>query len=254
MTLFTPLAAGNPFVMAYLESDWLGKAIFWGLFLLSALCWTLLLHKCWLYFQVRKLSKEFSALFSEKEPFQLQFNRPVKEGFLEVPHPFFEIYKSVKQKTLQMINRNHFFAPQTDHPLFLSEADLGLLESHAYSVIATQMKGLERHLFILSTIMTLAPFLGLLGTVWGILLTFSQLQTKGFSTSNSAMLAGLSMALATTVIGLIVAIPALIGYNYLKNAGREYRREMEDFSHLLLTTVELQYRKPDHAQKTSVPS
>jgi len=111
---------------------------------------------------------------------------------------------------------------------------------------------LEKNLFVLSTIVTLGPFLGLLGTVWGILLTFSELHSRGISSSNAAMLAGLSMALATTVIGLVVAIPAVIGYNYIKNAGREYLREMEDFSQVLLSTLELQYRKPDHAQKNSI--
>ena len=95
---------------------------------------------------------------------------------------------------------------------------------------------------------TLAPFLGLLGTVWGILLTFSQIEAKGMSGSNTGMLAGLSLALATTVVGLLVAIPALVGYNYLRNWLREYRREAEEFSHLLLTSVELQYRKPQDAK------
>ncbi len=67
------------------------------------------------------------------------------------------------------------------------------------------------------------------------------------------MLSGLSLALATTVIGLVVAIPALVGYNYLKNGGREYRRDLEDFAHLLLTSVELHYRRPIDA-KTAPPS
>lgn len=202
-------------------------------------------------YQVRKLSNEFTNLFSEKEPLSLQFNRP-KGHLLEVPHPFFEIYKALKQKTLQVISRNHFFAPNAETTL--SEADLGLIESQVQSALATQNKVLEKNLFILSTIVTLGPFLGLLGTVWGILLTFSELHSRGISSSNAAMLTGLSMALATTVIGLVIAIPALVGYNYLKNATREYRRDMENFSQLLLATVELQYRKPDHAQKISIPN
>lgn len=238
------LAVGNPFIGAYLQSDWLGKSIFWGLFLLSALSWTVLIHRCWIFFQVRRLSAHFASLFSEKEPFGLQFTHPLKEA----PHPFFEIYKLLKQKALQIIHRNHLFAPNSD--ISLSESDLALLESCVQAAIASQAKKLEKHLFILSTTITLAPFLGLLGTVWGILLTFSQLQTKGFAANNASMLSGLSLALATTVVGLVVAIPALVGYNYLKNAGREYRRDMEDFSQLLLTSVELHYRKPDHAQKT----
>ncbi len=248
MTLF---ATGNPFISAYVESDWFGKGIFWGLFALSAVSWTLVIHKGWIFYQARKLSNEFITLFSEKEPLKLQFTR-LKGRFLEVPHPYFEIYKAVKQKTLQIFNRNHFFLP--DAETILSDADLGLIESQVYTALASQHKLLEKNLFVLSTIAALGPFLGLLGTVWGILLTFSELQSKGMSSSNTAMLAGLSMALATTVIGLVVAIPALIGYNYLKNASREYRRDMEDFSQLLLASLELQYRKPDHAQKISTPT
>jgi biopolymer transport protein TolQ len=57
------------------------------------------------------------------------------------------------------------------------------------------------------------------------------------------MLGGLSMALATTVLGLLVAIPALVGHSYLKNAERETRRDMETFSHTLLAAIELQYRE-----------
>lgn len=59
------------------------------------------------------------------------------------------------------------------------------------------------------------------------------------------VLSGLSLALATTVLGLIDAIPALIGYNYLKNSIRDFAMEMEGFSNDLLTSVELEYRKMD---------
>lgn len=241
-------ASGNPFISAYAQSDWFGKGIFWALFALSAISWSLLIHKTWVYHQVRKASEEFKTLFSEKDPLSLQFNRP-KGHLLEVPHPFFEIYKALKQKTLQIISRNHFFAPNA--AAVLSEADIGLIDSQVQSAMAGQYKLLEKHLFILPTIVTLGPFLGLLGTVWGILLTFSELPSRGASMSNTAMLAGLSMALATTVLGLVIAIPALIGNNYLKNGAREYRRDMEDFSQLLMASLELQYRKPDHAEKIS---
>lgn len=243
------LATGNPFIASYIQSDWFGKWIFWGLFLISAISWSVLIHKAWIYYQVRRLSNEFTHLFSEKDPLNLQFTR-AKGRLLEVPHPFFEIYRAAKQKTLQIISRNHFFAPNTE--TVLSEADLGLIESQVLSTLATQHKQLEKHLWILSTIVPLGPFLGLLGTVWGILLTFTELHSRGISSNSTAMLAGLSTALATTVIGLVIAIPALIGFNYLKNAGREYRRDMEDFSQLLLVTLELQYRKPDHAQKIPI--
>ena len=135
----------------------------------------------------------------------------------------------------------------------MSEADLGLIDTEIQMKVGNMSKLLEKNLFVLSTIVTLGPFLGLLGTVWGILDTFSDLpSSRGISINNVAMLTGLSLALTTTVIGLVIAIPAIIGYNYLKNAARDYRREMENFSQLLLATVELQYRKPNHAKEISI--
>lgn len=236
------LSSGNPFVSAYIQSDWFGKGIFLGLFLLSIASWFMILHKTWVLLQVRKASKEFSSLFSEKEPLSLQFVKPVKEGLLEAPHPFFEIYKSFKAKALAIISRNHFFSPGK---VSFSDSDLELLESEICVAASMQMKKLEKHLFLLPTIVTLGPFIGLLGTVWGILLSFSQGQGKAIAGGNEAMLAGLALALATTVIGLVVAIPAVIGNNYLKNALREQKRDMDDFSHQLLASLELHYQKGD---------
>jgi len=241
------LATGNPFISAYVQSDWFGKGIFWGLFLLSAISWWVLIHKTWIYFHMRRLSNDLTVQFSEKDPLGLQFIRPLKGRLLEVPNPFFEVYKTMKQHVLQVISRNHLYIPAQETAL--SEADMGLVESQVYAAMSSQTKKLEKNMFILSTVVTLGPFLGLLGTVWGILVTFSELHQKGFAAaSNASMLPGLALALATTVLGLVVAIPALVGYNYLKNAGREYRRDLEDFSHLLLTAVELHYRRPDNAK------
>lgn len=241
------VCAGNPFISAYLQSDWFGKGIFWGLFILSGISWTVLIHKGWVLIQVGRLSNEFKSLFSEKEPLGLQFSRPLKGRLLEVPHPLFEIYKSFKIKALAIINRNHFFLSGST---IFAPADLDLLEAEMRVSIGLQMKKLEKHLFLLPTVITLGPFVGLLGTVWGILISFSSVQGKSTSGGSEGMLAGMSLALATTVIGLVVVIPAVVGYNYLKNALKDQLRDMEDFSHLLLASIELHYQKGDHAAKT----
>ena len=146
-----------------------------------------------------------------------------------------------------MLNKNLFFAKQAakDQTVYLSPADLELIESYGSTKISSQMKILDKNLFILSTIATLAPFLGLLGTVWGILITFAQLHQGASASSNSVMLGGLSTALATTVLGLVIAIPALVSYNYLKNTTKKLSSDMEDFLSDLLSTLELQYRKSD---------
>jgi biopolymer transport protein TolQ len=230
------LIASNPFISSYAESDWFGKGIFLGLFILSAVCWTLVIYKSWQFWAVGKLSEQFSEQFAEKkdDPLNLHFQRPTLSRIGELPHPLFDIYRTVKQQTLLLISRNQDTG--------LSEADMQLIESGVFAAISLSSKKLEKHLFILPMIVTLAPFLGLLGTVWGILLTFAQLQA-GAHAGNAAMLSGLSMALATTVLGLLVAIPALIGYSYLKNSSKETRRDMEGFSYCLLSAIEMQHRR-----------
>ena len=220
----------SSFISAYLQSDLFGKAIFWVLFSLSAISWTILLYKSWQLFQVRRLSRQFLDLFSEKKenPLHCQFQSlPIKLG---APHPFFEVYKTAKKAALQLLRNREL----------LSHQDLQLIESQTLFDASSQSKMLEKNLFVLSTIVTLGPFFGLLGTVWGILVSLSAMPKGG--ASNAVMLSGLSMALATTVIGLVIAIPALIGYNYLKNAQREYKRELDHFAHLLLASIEIQYR------------
>lgn len=230
-------ATGNPFIHSYLQSDGFGKFIFLTLLALSITSWVVLAHKLWVHYQVQRLSRSFAYMVSEHkaELLTLQLIRPKKEG---LPHPFFEIYKTFKQETLQRIEKSP--SSQLD-ALPLRREDFTRVEDLMYLEIAAQTKILERHLFILPTAIALAPFLGLLGTVWGILLTFSSLDVKGAMLNNNTMLAGLSLALTTTVIGLVVAIPALIGYNYLRNANREYRRDMEQFSRQLLAVIETQF-------------
>jgi biopolymer transport protein TolQ len=232
----------NPFITAYAQSDFFGKAIIFGLVFLSAVCWVLLLYKIWITREVKRLSSRFYMLYHKNRGALLQLEPVANQG--KIPHPFSEIFTTLKSKIVEILNKNCFFSKK-EGEVYLSADDLAMVESCALVTISAQTKALEKHLFILSTIVTLAPFLGLLGTVWGILITFAQLQTGGSVSSNSAILGGLSTALVTTVLGLVIAIPALISYNYLKTQVKEYASDMEDFLAELLSTVELQYRKVD---------
>jgi len=254
------MLSGNPFFDAYSQSDILGKLIFLGLYALSICSWSILIYKIWITHQAKKYALRFH------ESFQLQKLNPLSldcEGInrKKTINPFLDLYQALKRHCLEILSKNKQFAKlqlhqsdaasgefnQPTHPsTYLSLSDVDYLSSHLSTQVAQQVKFLEKHLYILSTTVSLAPFLGLLGTVWGILTTFSELQAQSAGSTHQMVLGGLSLALATTVLGLLDAIPALVGYNYLKNTIRDFSTEMEGFSNEMLAAVELQYRRVDN--------
>ncbi len=244
MLINTILATSNPFFDAYSQSDLLGKMIFLGLYALSICTWVILIFKVWKTYQAKRYALRF------QETFRMQRSHPLSLEYENVLsgncNPFLDLYKVLKKQAQDLITKNrHFCSPELNQTTHLSLSDIDVIASHLSIQVLQQIRNLERHLYLLATSVSLAPFLGLLGTVWGILTTFSELQSQSANGTHQMVLSGLSMALATTVLGLIVAIPALIGYNYLKSSVRDFGTEMEGFSNEILAAVELQYRKVD---------
>src|SRR6201747_3141773 len=95
----------------------------------------------------------------------------------------------------------------------------------------------ERNLPWLAITAAIAPFIGLFGTVWGIIDAFHGLGTAGAATLR-AVAPGISEALITTAAGLVVAIPAVVGYNQLTARLREQGSRMDDFGRELLNAIE----------------
>ncbi len=103
---------------------------------------------------------------------------------------------------------------------------------------------LERRLTWLATIGAVAPFVGLFGTVMGIVDAFHGLGTEGAATLR-AVAPGVSEALITTAAGLLVAIPAVIAYNQFTASLREFASRMDDFSRELLNSLEEISQQPN---------
>lgn len=248
MLLSQPFLGGILFA-AYSESDFFGKLIFIALFALSILTWLILIQKTLHYKNVRKDGNKFQQLILTQRDSMLNitFQNLNAKPQEDAKNPFGKIYDSLKEKAIELLDKNHFFhknhTSSQESSIFLTRSDVELIEAYLLSTITKEGKKLEKNLFILSTSVSLAPFLGILGTVWGILISLGELQKGGMVHSNSVLLGGLSTALATTVLGLVIAIPALIAYNYLRNCLSTFYSDMEDFSNLLLSTLELQYRR-----------
>jgi biopolymer transport protein TolQ len=102
---------------------------------------------------------------------------------------------------------------------------------------------MERLMSFLATTGSVAPFIGLLGTVWGIMDTFLNIGVTR-STSLISVAPGIAEALIATAIGLFAAIPAVIAYNYFLHRIKDYITDMEDFSLELLSIAERLYGTP----------
>jgi biopolymer transport protein TolQ len=111
------------------------------------------------------------------------------------------------------------------------------LERAAQTASSEALTAMETRMTWLATIAAIAPFIGLFGTVMGIIDAFHGLGTAGAATLR-AVAPGISEALITTAAGLVVAIPAVVGYNQLTARLREFGARMDDFGRELLNAIE----------------
>jgi biopolymer transport protein TolQ len=111
------------------------------------------------------------------------------------------------------------------------------LERAAQTASSEALTAMESRMTWLATIAAIAPFIGLFGTVMGIIDAFHGLGTAGAATLR-AVAPGISEALITTAAGLVVAIPAVVGYNQLTARLREFGARMDDFGRELLNAIE----------------
>jgi biopolymer transport protein TolQ len=111
------------------------------------------------------------------------------------------------------------------------------LERAAATASSEALTAMEARLTWLATIANIAPFIGLFGTVWGIIDAFHGLGTEGGATLR-AVAPGISEALITTAAGILVAIPSVVGYNQLTAQLRDFAARMDDFGRELLNAIE----------------
>jgi len=243
MTLITttclPLAS---VLYALSESNWAGKVIVVVLFLGSIFAWSLMVTKIRELRWGRKESHRFlSAYRKESHPAGLFLKRHRFEG-----SPLYVIYeKACAELGAALESRGAepedlFMGGVGSRSRRLSELQVRAIRNVAERTLADEALLLENHMGLLATSATSAPFLGLLGTVWGVMDAFGGMAVTG-SAMLSAVAPGVSGALLTTVVGLLVALPSAIGYNMLSDRIRWLSVEMNNFHQELLSDVERHY-------------
>ena len=217
------------------------KLVLVVLLFFSVLSWAIIIIKFRVFRKAEKESKAFLDHFWSSRNFSKAFmeakklvNSPVaamfKTGYIDM--------EKIKKDRLQpnpseeQVNKG---APRN-----LSE-EVSTIDRTLKRVAGTEMARLERTLTFLATTGNATPFIGLFGTVWGIMDAFRQIGFRG-STSLAVVAPGISEALIATAAGLFAAIPAVIAYNYFLNKLRMLNSQMENFSAEFLSIVERHFR------------
>lgn len=224
-------------VFAFRQSNLFGQAIVALLFFGSILVWSVMLTKAYELRVAVQDTLRFMSAF-QREPriaalFEQQRRFPRS--------PVFMVYETVCRRWRALTGDAPTAAARgagvVDDAVALSAAELSVLRGETEKSLAVQELALDDNMGLLATAVTAAPFLGLLGTVWGVMEAFVGMAASG-SALLSAVAPGISAALLTTVVGLLVALPSLIGHNLLVNRIRRSTIEMHNFAEALLADIE----------------
>jgi len=187
----------------------------------SLYSWAIIIGKSSLFRRARAQSRRFMRAFRKAD--RLQEVSAVSDQFKPSPlvDVFDEVYDAYRRQT------GGFGPPK----------NVTTLERAAQAAASEALTVMEHRLTWLATIGAVAPFVGLFGTVMGIVDAFHGLGTEGAATLR-AVAPGVSEALITTAAGLLVAIPAVIAYNQFTASLREFGARLDDFSRELLNSLE----------------
>ena len=123
----------------------------------------------------------------------------------------------------------------------LTRNEVELVKSHCEHILDEEELRIEHGMGVIATVVALAPMLGLLGTVWGVLDAFADMGAAGSATI-ATMAPAISSALVTTVVGLLIAIPGVCAFNRLSATVRGLSADMEGFADDLVGRVALEFQ------------
>ncbi|HOG11910.1 MAG: protein TolQ [Smithellaceae bacterium] len=199
------------------------------LLIFSIISWTIIFIKFRTYRRIRQ----------ENEAFDSDYQRSTKLSDLlpaSKKYPFSTTAKVFRVGYTEMTKANRLSrdAARTED---ISLSSLDNVERALNRASSTEMTKLESALGFLATTGSASPFIGLFGTVWGIMETFKSIGARGSATL-AVVAPGISEALIATAAGLAAAIPAVIFYNYFLNKSRTMVQEMDNFADEFLNIVE----------------
>ena len=208
------------------------KVIIFCLFIFSIIAWFVMFSKAIQMRKAAKLNRHFGDAFKTQKNVLAMYDRK-----LEVDGcPMFMVYKAGSTELAARLKNNN----DDGRKKFVSLKGMEHVKRTLENTVAQESLKLESGLILLAIAVSGAPFLGLLGTVWGVMNTFAGVAQAG-SASLAVMAPGVSAALITTVAGLLVAIPSMFGYNWLVHNLRVLTVELDNFAQELVSRMETEY-------------
>ena len=252
----TPLFASGALQFAFEKSTLEGKLTIGALLILSLVSWTIMLTKFYQLYRARKMARKFfEAYGATRDPLDIQRGGDTFDGA-----PAYHLYVSgadelayhLKNNPVNVSDRVRAIQPassitnaETD---FVARSIVTKVSRTSFDAVKVTLEeaagaeamSLEKGMIVLSTAVAGGPFIGLLGTVWGVMETFAGI-AKANSASLTAMAPGVAGALIATVIGLLVAIPAMFSYNFMVTTIRAITQELDGFASRYATQLEHKY-------------
>ena len=226
---FVPLVASANIIEVFQHCDPVGQAITGGLAVFSVIAWAVMLGKRNELNTLRRLNLAFERHLRDQKhllelPESLRERRdiPYADLFGDAVEAYWKAASIGKEKGMDTLRFR------------LEHAENALQRA-----LARQTLRYEANMVFLASIVSGAPFLGLLGTVWGVMTAFSAVSVQQ-TASIQTLAPGVSAALLTTISGLLVAIPSLFGYNMLFANTKRLITELENYASSLADRIELE--------------
>ena len=201
----------------FIRADFIVKSVILILIGCSIYSWAIIIEKFRLFKKINLESEEFEEKFWKSKSAETFYNSlPVN-----LDNPMALLFRDSMQTLLKAKNKSN-----------LNERISSVLEVN----IEKQILALEKGFTFLATVGSTAPFIGLFGTVWGIMNSFQSIAISR-NTSLAIVAPGIAEALFATALGLLAAIPAVIAYNKFNNDSKKFYQKLENFSKRFLSII-----------------
>ena len=213
------LASNTDFsiIQLFIRADLIIKTVILILIASSIYSWAIIFEKIKLFKKINKSTEEFEEKFWKSKSAESFYNNLPAN----VNDPMANVFKSSMNVLLKSKRSSN-----------LNEKMSRMLEIN----IEQQMEKIERRYIFLATVGSTAPFIGLFGTVWGIMNSFQSIAISR-NTSLAIVAPGIAEALFATALGLLAAIPAVVAFNKFTSDSKKYTQKLENFSKRLLSII-----------------